>query len=235
MHKVTSLDIGTVETAQCELDTTTLVNAYSKVRMYSTVNDEWDGPLDSSLCYSLVQIGNNWRFPSSTIPAGRSAFFDLLLDSVLPLDTSTVYLARPLLYAGCGPAGCETVHFAMEMPDSSGTDTVNVVIDLDFEYEFEQVACFPTQKIPDQRIRSLIYEFASISSAADLYFDSYLTLRPHWAGTYLIPQTTQPQISGWGPNLVRYWHDIYPTGDINTDGIVNIDDARILIEYLSSK
>ena len=29
--------------------------------------------------------------------------------------------------------------------------------------------------------------------------------------------------------------DIYPTGDINTDGIVNIDDASILIEYLSSK
>ncbi len=205
------IDIGIHEERSCEFDSTSTIDAYSKIRMYSTLNNEWDGPLDSSLCYSLVQVGNSWRFPSSTIPANRSAFFEMTLDSALVLDTSEVYMARPLLGAGCNSNGCETLHMVIDLPDSAGVDTVSIVLDLNFEDDFDQVSCFPTQKIMNQRVSGLIFEFTSVNSNSDFYIRSP-SLEPHWEGTYIIPQFTQAQ-TAWGPNLLRYWHDVYPTED----------------------
>lgn len=207
-----SLPVGVHEQQPCEFDTTTTVDVYSKVRFYSTLDDTWNGELDSSFCYSLVQSGNNsWRFPMSSVPNDRSVFFELELDSALPLDTSTVYLMWSLLYHGCWSDGCEKVHLMMQMPDSSGMDTVYTMVDLVFESEVEPSICFPTQKILGQQISRVIYEFHSygVTYESSLYNSS---LGPHYDGTSILPQLTNPQID-WGPYLVRYWHENYPSVD----------------------
>lgn len=199
------IDLGTVAQEPCEVDSNTTVNSYSKVRMFSTTDDTWYGPLDSSLCYSLTQNGNNWSFPTASVPVDRSVFFELTLDSALTLDTSTVYLTEPLLYG----ISVE-VHFRLDMPDSSGTNTVSTLIDMSFD-QFESVICFPTQKILGQRISGIIYEFHSLGSSSNAYVSSP-NLVPHWDGTHIIPQFTESTIN-WGPHLVRYWHETYPAAD----------------------
>lgn len=200
------IDLGTLVQEPCEVDSNTTVNTYSKVRMYSTTDDTWYGPEDSLLCYSLIQIGSSWRFPTASVPTDRSVFFEIALDSALTLDTSTVYLLWSLLYSES-----ESVHIRFEMPDSSGNDTVSTMIDMSFEDQFEQVICFPTQKIIGQRISGVIYEYHSLGTNFNTYLNSP-NLEPHFDGTQIIPQLTYPDIN-WGPNLVRYWHDIYPTAD----------------------
>ncbi|MBI1288452.1 MAG: T9SS type A sorting domain-containing protein [Flavobacteriales bacterium] len=206
-----TLNVGTHETRPCETDSTTSIDAYSNVRMYSTLDDTWNGALDSSLCYSLVQNGNSWRFPLSTVPNDRSVFFEFEIDSALPLDTSTVYLMWSLLYYGCSSSGCEKVHMKMQMPDSSGTDTVYSMVDLVFETGGEPIICFPTQKIIGQEVIQVVYEFHSYGATNDTYFQNP-NLEPHYDGTQIIPQVTYPQVD-WGPYLVRYWNDVYPTPD----------------------
>ncbi|MCF8275561.1 MAG: T9SS type A sorting domain-containing protein [Flavobacteriales bacterium] len=196
------VDLGSVQPVPCEFDTTTTVNAYSKVRMYSTVNDQWNGDLDSLLCYSLVQVSGSWRFPTLSVPTNRSVFFEMVLDSALVVDTTTVYMLTSL--------GYETdIHLGMEMPDSSVSDTIEIAQDL--IYDGSEALCFPTQKVVGQKINRLIYEYKSLGASYNLSLYSP-SLNPHWDGTTIVPQVTQPQ-TDYGPNLVRYWHNIYPTAD----------------------
>lgn len=205
-----SLPVGVHEQQPCEFDTTTTVDVYSKVRFYSTLDDTWNGELDSSFCYSLVQNGSFWTFPTSTVPIGRSVFCEMELDSTFPLDTSTIYLTRSIFGYGCSTQGCETIRLMIDIPDSTGSDTISVLTELVFE-GYENEICFPTQKIQGQRLSRAIYEFHSLGETIDIYLGN-ATVHEHYDGTQIIPQTTYGNIN-WGPHLVRYWHEIYPTAD----------------------
>lgn len=234
------IDRGVIEQRPCEFDSTSTIDAYSKIRMYSTLNDEWDGPLDSSLCYSLVQIGNNWRFPSSDIPMDRSAFFEMSLDSPLTLDTSTVYMVWPLFHYLCSPFGCASVHLSLVMPDSSGNGITVANSELIYNSQYDTPICFPTEKNLDQSMNGIIYEFGRINENNNLYLYTPL-VESHWYGTQIIPQTTGEYLGGWSPKLIRYWHDVYPTADsLSYTDVVPLGNpldstvAQLYIDFQSS-
>lgn len=205
-----TIGLGSPEVRPCEFDTLSSINAFSNVRIYSTLDDTRDGPVDSSLCYSLV-LPNN-RFPLASVPTGRSVFFEVTLQEDMLLDTSTVYLFQSLLQTGCFSWGCESVHFEMMMPDSSGTDTVVNWKEYTMnELEMDPIICFTTQKIENQRISRVVVELSSINGSYQLNLYS-MHIGPMPEGTRIIPQLTLPEANEFS-NLVRYWHDIYPRAD----------------------
>jgi len=197
------IDRGDIEEVSCEFDSTETISKYSKVRMYSTLNDEWDGSIDSSICYTLNQNGNSWRFTENQADSGRAVFFEPILDSILPLDTSTVYILQPLIYL------FDKVIIGLQAPDSTGTDSITTYYELTDPYS--DAICFPTQKIDGQYLNKLVFKYTSDGGAQQIYI-GYPSIESHWEGTSIIPQLTNQNLN-WGPHLVRYWHDIYPTLD----------------------
>lgn len=198
-----NIDIGEVETVNCEFDSAISISSFSKIRMYSTLNNQWDGVIDSSECYSMTQVGNYWRFLTESVDSGQAIFFEIELDSILPLDTSTVFILNPATYL------FDEVIVGLQMPDSSGLDSTTSYQVLTSPYS--DAICFPTQKVVGQALNKLVFKHTSYGYDSQVSFYGP-SIEEHWDGTQIIPQISYPN-TDWGPYLVRYWHDIYPTAD----------------------
>lgn len=114
----------------CMTDSTLIINQYTNWDMYKTLNNEWNGPLDSTFCGELDSLN---MFNFNTLNTGETIFLryrfndnnkELLYENMLYAATFDVYNIDPnLLELGtnCANNLCSGVIVGVEIPDSAGT------------------------------------------------------------------------------------------------------------------
>ena len=123
-------------TRVCPGDTTAHVLTYAGWEAYQTVDDLWDGPLDSTFCIDLAHITGNYvqsYIDVDQIDASRPVFVRWLSDSAtaLPLTSDNEYALDASVYSTLGidasntcPGGfCTGIQAAVRIPHWSGVGT----------------------------------------------------------------------------------------------------------------
>lgn len=172
---------------QCPWDTLQIIQTYEGWEAYQTMNGEWDGPRDSTICIDLFEMVGNFpqpriRFDQCDI--SRPVFARALLDSLsaLPLSENNIYGLVANHWpsdwtaldssANCQGGLCTGVMAAVRVPDSLGTSTllrwyrtgyrnswIGTYLDL----------CIPTERMPGNALREVIFKFTPTGSAQGEY------------------------------------------------------------------
>jgi len=168
-------------TRTCPWDTTVNVLTYADWEAYQTLDDTWNGPVDSTTCLELAHVvGQNVeaRIDFDDADATRPVFLRLLLDSAtaIPLVADDQYafavdgfpLSGTILDAGtaCTEGLCTGIRVAVRIPDSIGTES-----DLRWyqsSYGSSQFGspfslCVPTEGFADNALRELVLKFTLAS------------------------------------------------------------------------
>lgn len=197
----------------CPFDSASTVFMSSNYRYYSTLDDNYWGEMDSSLCYTLNET--NGSFQTSQVPSGRKLFAEFILTDSLPLQphlANRIYgLFQDWSGLGCDSIGCKKVILETWVPDSSGLGEIvrPRILDFDDGYYYGDIQCFATEKFTDQYIRRVIFEYDTPDDI-EVWFNS----------PWMEPASGQVLLSTpfsfweWNQVTIVPQHDsIYPTQD----------------------
>ncbi len=201
----------------CPWDTAQTIHTYQGWEAYQTVNNEWDGPRDSTVCIDLFEMVGNFPYPRlrfDQCDISRAVFVRALLDSAsaIPLTSNNIYGLYTTPYpsdwsaidttANCPNGLCTGVQVAVRVPDSLGTSQLlrwhqggytgslfsGPAIDL----------CIPTERMVGNALREVIYRYTPTAGASaehvDLYTPEIIDQMMNW-GVQQITEATMPQFS----------------------------------------
>lgn len=122
-------------TMPCSVDTTVSLQTFAEWEAYQTLNDEWDGPIDSSHCFDLYNavLGLNATIDFNQADPNKIVFmrhrFNSTNQIVLPSNGlfKTIFGGRPSptfvvdTTKSCNGSYCSALITVVQIPDSSGS------------------------------------------------------------------------------------------------------------------
>lgn len=169
----------------CLSDTSLMLNQYTDWDIYKTLNDEWDGVIDSTFCGAVMA---NSQIDFSGLNTGETIFIRYHF-----IDSNKVLLASDMLYMGrletdifnysmfnigtnCPNNLCSGVITGVEIPDSAGTGTAmrwyeTPLYDSNLSYDSQGKFCLPTEYFANNYLREVIIKLTidSVNSSVRLY------------------------------------------------------------------
>ncbi len=124
---------GIFETA-CPFDSTVTINRTGYWLIYQTLNDKWNGEIDSSRCISVEEVSNDLEIALNQIDPTKSLFIKSLMNddtkvflSPNSLHNSSFYIRKSddallNLNEDCENGLCTGLIVGIEIPDSTGTE-----------------------------------------------------------------------------------------------------------------
>lgn len=200
------------ETIQCPFDSTTTINAYQDWFMYQTLDGNWNGPLDSTVCISLKDNPDD-GIDIQTFDLARPIFIRCKLT-----DDNKIWMEPDILYyvsAGTQSWGGNTAQYnagtncpgnfcsgftvGIEVPDETGNSTntrwyTDIPDGLISYGGFE--SCLPTEYFPNNYLREFIVKLFPLASTTlnEKIKMSYAYASPEWDFNYVndvvAPQST---------------------------------------------
>ena len=163
---------GPNQTRPCPWDSNVSMSTSANWDAYQTLNDRWDGPVDSSRCISTLSSKLNL----SDINPAKPVFvrYRILSPNTFPLDPNELYINQynPPFLSGnstflladstCPDQQCTSLHLGILIPDSLGTGTDTRWYSGNFSRDpFTQQTgfCFPSEKFTTQSITELYFRF----------------------------------------------------------------------------
>lgn len=150
----------------CPYDSTLNVSTIDNWTAYQTLNDEWDGVIDSSLCLSLSIKNNTPSVDAGIYDGSRRVFLNYNLDNTAHLLNPNSIFRATLKANGniassdssCIGGYCNFFRLGIEIPDSAGTGFnkrwYNSTYTNTNNYSFAN--CLPIEKFSHNRISDLI-------------------------------------------------------------------------------
>lgn len=173
------------ETIPCPFDPNITIKAYKDWALYQTLDDHWDGPMDSSICISLSASNPAQGIDLQTVDLSKPVFARckfteanklwLYPDFLFNISASTYNPNNPIFLQGgtnCTDNMCSGMYIGIQVPDEAGTGT-NMrwykdipISDTTITY-FE--TCVPTERFENNYLRELILKLKPVPSttAAD--------------------------------------------------------------------
>jgi hypothetical protein len=168
-------------TRTCPWDTTVVVLTYADWEAYQTLDDTWNGPVDSTICLSLAHvIGQDVeaRIDFDDADPARPVFLRLLMDSAtaIPLVADDQYafvvdgfpLSGTTLDQGatCTEGLCSGIRAAVRIPDSTGAGSDLRWYQASYgsgQFGSPLSLCVPTEGFTDNALRELVLKFTLAS------------------------------------------------------------------------
>ncbi len=125
-----------LETITCPYDTSVTITQPEHWRIYQTLNDKWDGPVDSSVCINVVEISSaNNSIDLGTIDPNKAVFIrglqeftpnynlvpDFIYSAIANIDPPSGISLKTT--TDCPNNICSGLIVAIEIPDSNFTGT----------------------------------------------------------------------------------------------------------------
>ncbi|MBK9761466.1 MAG: hypothetical protein IPO90_16245 [Flavobacteriales bacterium] len=203
-------------TMNCPWDSGETIQTFQGWEAYQTLNDEWNGPVDSTRCLDLFVVVNNSyvqpRIQFDQVDTTRSVFVRVLLDSssAIPLDSSTIYTLQAGLYpsqndlldtsGSCPGALCTGVMAAVQVPDSAGMGSVLRWYTGSYDpfggFGYPVELCVPTERFASNRLREVILRITSVGAAAGEFVNidpPILQNMDQWSGVQKLRESVLPQ------------------------------------------
>jgi hypothetical protein len=200
------------ETIPCPFDPSSTVQAYKDWVLYQTLDDHWDGPIDSSVCISLSASNPAQGIDLHTVELSKPVFARckfteankvwLYPDFLFNVSASTYNPNNPIFLQGgpnCTDNMCSGMYIGIQVPDEAGSGT-NIrwhkdipISDTTITY-FE--TCVPTERFQDNYLRELILKLKTVPSVtpADklrLFFADLASLgQPNYISEVIAPEFT---------------------------------------------
>jgi len=187
-QNIPNANFNEVSMNPCPFDSTQQLFQYDDWFIYQTINDAWDGPIDSTKCIGLVDIVNNYQIDLSQIDAMKPLFIKSLMgeeDKIL-LESNYLYTAGLGVWSNnisslndstsCANGFCSGALLGIEIPSEDGMETQlriypkTFTIDSGFDYRY---TCIPTEKFNENYLKEVVFKFTF--NTTDL---SELSLRP---------------------------------------------------------
>lgn len=206
-----------VQQMPCPFDSSQSVLMSTGYTFFSTLNDEWDGPIDSSICYSVTQNGSSYFFNTTQVPEGRTVFAEVLVEDSMAINAHVAHNVRSLFgqvfSQFCDSAACRKAIVVTSIPDSAGTSTVHRVRYMDIENQVfwgDDYTCFASERFDTQHIVRVLFEYTPEDS-----INGYIWSSEIWPGDgNIIPPTFgYDPITWWGPDIVQQFDSLYPSPD----------------------
>ncbi len=171
----------------CPFDSTQMLLQADDWLIYQTLDDTWDGTMDSTKCIGVKDTLGKLIIELSQIDISKPVFVKSLMDenTKVPMIANAIYEGAAYIETSddtfvnfspnCGNGFCTGVIFGIEVPDSTGTSTnLRTYSDIaeggsDLNYnDF----CIATENFPDEIfLKEVVFKFKLLnSSAEDLWF-----------------------------------------------------------------
>lgn len=220
-------------TFRCPFDTSVTIKGITNVTAYQTINDEWDGPIDSTWCinvyntyYSSTYPPYGYKLYTNDIDVGHPVFLSLRLDTnQVLLNPNFVYSLNTYLYGnqpsgnGCPNNFCFGAVVGVRIPDSTGTgyDHRYSIIGDSLNVDYFS-ACLVTEKFDSNVVDQITYKFTPRNTAQNdsilfnpVYLNSYYyqNIPPVLIDSILLTQTINPN------HYTIDYGSYYPTDTVN--------------------
>lgn len=163
---------GPNQTRPCPWDSTVSMFTSTNWDAYQTLNDHWDGPIDSSRCIPITTA----RLNLADIDPAKPVFIRYRIPNPnsFPLNPNKLYINNynPPSLSGnstflladstCPDQQCTSLHLGIQIPDSFGTGTDTRWYRGNFSRDpfIQQTGfCFPSEKFSTQSIAVLYFRF----------------------------------------------------------------------------
>lgn len=118
----------------CPLDSNQQIITFNEWEAYQTLNDEWWGPRDSSICLDLASnlTSSGGIIKLNQVDLNRRVFVRAKLDSTtaIPLNSNNLYMVEPYTYQSpgvvwnfgdsCVDGYCSGLMIGVQIPDTAG-------------------------------------------------------------------------------------------------------------------
>ena len=200
---------------------------------YQTIDDTFNGVVDSSICFSLKadETYGGISFPMNAFDTSRSLYIkaDLTEINKISLDADAAYLIFDEFFYGipnlnlsidCADLICSAIILGIEIPDSTLTETTtrwHLINASSFEWMF----CFPTEKFESQYLTDYIvkltFEDAIISDTIINWSNPYM--EKVYSPTLITDLTNAPGNYEDTTYIISAWDiiDFYPVGILKYD------------------
>jgi hypothetical protein len=168
----------------CPFDPLTQLRVYKDWMMYQTLDDNWDGPIDSSICISLYYNDPDMGIDLHTVDLQRPIFLRCKFDEsnkvLLYPDESynaaawTDYFPPPVVTmqggTDCPGNICSGIFVGIQIPDETGTSTAmrwytDVPSSDSTVYGFE--TCVPTEYFAENYLREFIIKLMPVQGTLE--------------------------------------------------------------------
>jgi hypothetical protein len=170
------------ETIPCPFDSNTTIVAYKDWVLYQTLDDYWDGPLDSSICINVTMVNSSDGVINlQTVDLSRPIFarckftesnkIPLLPDWLYNVYFSSYIFNGPTFLQGgtdCTDNMCSGLYIGIQVPDEAGTGTAmrwykDIPSNSSSVYFLD--TCIPTERFENNYLRELIIKMKPIDGA----------------------------------------------------------------------
>jgi len=184
----------------CPFDSTQMLLQFDAWEIYQTIDDRWDGIVDSSRCFEVKEYtSNNFEIELAQINPNRPLFIRNRIDDLnkIPLNPNMLYapgLWHTLtgttslnLATNCSGDFCSGLIVGVDIPDESGSgrdrriNSAPLKLDNFNDFEF----CMITEYFPDNFLRDFVLKFSFdiISSNSTLRIGSVANNEVYEYGT----------------------------------------------------
>lgn len=170
----------------CEFDLGTFVTKPSNIRLYHTINDEWDGPIDSSYCISVSSGNNNYiTIDTNSFNKSKALFIQFNIPTFpdLSLSPNSIHAVsadinfstiNPLqIDTLCNQGVCTQSRITVAIPDSAGIPFAAERVyygKYKSNWDYSKIlACIPIEYFDQQKVTSLTYRIKLITGAVTGY------------------------------------------------------------------
>ena len=163
------------EEAPCPNDPTTTRILVKNVDLFQTINNEFDGEVDSSLCPSFKDAGfSSIIIDFETFDPSRPLFMKLMVDSarsneLFPnslLSVNYWVQCENVLLSNCTEDRCSKILVSIEIPSEDGSEMVQRIHEAEIEPELNAenfIECIPVEYFDENLLESVTIQ---------MYFDS---------------------------------------------------------------
>ncbi len=226
----------------CEFDLGTFVNKPSNIRLYHTLNDEWDGPIDSSYCIGVSSGDNSYiTIDTNSFNKSKALFiqFDIPNNPGLSLFPNSIYAINAIIiFDGfnalqidtlCNIGACTQSRITIAIPDSAGIPySAERVYYGKYKSNWDYssiLACIPIEYFDQQKVTSLTYRIKLIPDAVTGYVNLYFPTIEHTPTNTFSGITATPTSGSYSYSFNIFWYNhlglhtanIYPNANNITD------------------
>ncbi len=189
--------------ANCPFDTTEQITLIEDWIIYQTLDDRWDGPIDSSTCVDVFPgpFNSTLSFNLNDIDTEKPFFFRCLLDdeNKIQLEPNFIYeIATKFSFSNlldlgtdCENGLCTGLILELEVPDSSGTGT-NAWDYYSTLEEGTSSICFVAERFDSSYVTEFVlkYTFADASDPGNEWWINRVDFFPYHEGSLITDDAT---------------------------------------------
>lgn len=221
---------------KCPYDTSVATLEFPDWEVYQTTNGKWDGPRDSTFCYSLATSTGSFQgnLAGDSMTVGVPVFIRAKFDSTnkVALDSHKLYRFNADFYGAtqvntmlgdtCPDGACSGVRVGIEIPDSAGTGTD--IRWYDHSMKFTNNAptdfCVATEKFDGENfLREVIFKLTLSAPTSGMGY----TFNQPWMEIPLFGVTKIREIKA-----TNFWQGYYnwtPNQGLQSNALVIHDDT----------